>query len=96
MTEQQISDSISKQTQTTEPVKVEEVKPVEIKEVKPTAEQIKYTDDTDERKQEIVANLQNYALSSPQMLSNIDTFKNNFSFNKRSQAQQSLLLDWYS
>lgn len=53
-----------------------------------------YNDDSDNRRNEIVDNLNNYWQSTPQLFNNYDSFKKNFSYNARSDQQKKTLDDW--
>jgi hypothetical protein len=54
-----------------------------------------YQDNSSERMNNIVANLNSYRQSTPQFMSNIDVFRDNFAYEKRSDQQKKLLDNWY-
>lgn len=55
-----------------------------------------YQDDSSERMNNIVANLNSYRQSTPQFMSNIDVFRDNFAYEKRSDQQKKLLDNWFT
>jgi hypothetical protein len=55
-----------------------------------------YQDNSSERMNNIVANLNSYRQSTPQFMSNIDVFRDNFAYEKRSDQQKKLLDNRYS
>lgn len=55
-----------------------------------------YQDNSTERQNSIVSNLNQYRQSAPQFMGNINTFKDTFAYEKRSPEQQKLLDSWYT
>lgn len=63
--------------------------------IKPEVDQ-KYLDTTPERLSEIINNLNATAWTSPSMFKDLNTFKQNFSYDKRAPEQQKALADRYT
>lgn len=59
----------------------------------PTSE---YQDNSQDRLNQIVDNLNNYRTTAPQYMTNQETFRNTFSYWLRSNEQKQLLDNWYS
>jgi hypothetical protein len=80
-----------------EPTTTPEVKQTEMNKTGTMAllPQSEYEDDSTDRQNSIVSNLNQYRQNAPQFMSSLQSFKDNFAYDKRSDTQKKLLENWF-